>query len=42
MKKGWNKSGDSNLNAECPIAALLTDDLILYLDIIGYFGERSP
>jgi len=30
MKKGWNKSGDSNLNTECPIAALLTYSLILY------------
>jgi hypothetical protein len=29
-------------SVRCPIAALLTDDLILYFDIIGYFGERSP
>jgi len=42
MKKGWNKKGDSNPNAECPIAALLTDGLTLYFDIIGYFGKRSP
>jgi hypothetical protein len=29
MKRGWN-NGDSNLTTECPIAALLTDVLILY------------
>jgi|GEM_PF-1595853 len=40
LKTGWNKKGDSNLNTECPIAALLTDSIILSLVKITYFGNH--
>jgi hypothetical protein len=33
MKKGWNKNGDSNLNTECPIAALRHSSPMHYSNI---------